>query len=172
MLEDIGFTVIDTPLREKPAFIYCSRFWRVSRAIYTMYKNLYFQKGQLVFFWIKGVIMQLRIYSEFSWNKSHSIRENINQLMTDYIPYKANIFSKKNHIEEAEQILDFLKKDTLSEIDIYLCVQALRQKLIENNEYGEFKRRLDFAVEQMENQNTFLKGLGTVGQTIKTIFGP
>ncbi|WP_419421488.1 hypothetical protein ACNVED_16030 (plasmid) [Legionella sp. D16C41] len=108
--------------------------------------------------------------SPFSWDKDLSIRDNIINVIQGYLPYQFNILTKKTHLSEAKDLIYYLETyPDITDCEAYLRLQAMRQEL--DNESGEFKKRLNFCVQKMEEQNPLLKTLGSTGQAIKSLFG-
>lgn len=106
---------------------------------------------------------------DFTWNQNQSMRDNVINVIEGYLP-AINFLSKKNHIADAKKLLTEINTTPkATDLEIYLCLQSLRDEL--RYEIGEYKRRLDFCVQQMENQNPLLSTLGKAGQSIKAIFG-
>ncbi|WP_131783739.1 hypothetical protein [Legionella gresilensis] len=105
----------------------------------------------------------------FNWDNHLSTRVNVMNVIQAYIPYRFNVFTKKNYIEEAQELVEYLETHSnLKDCEIYLGVQAVRQAL--KDEDGEFKRRLNFCVQKMEEGNILLKTLGSTGQAFKSLF--
>lgn len=108
--------------------------------------------------------------SAFTWDQDLSIRDNVSNVIHDYLPYGFNVLTKKTHLTDARALIASLETHpNATDCDIYLFVQAIRQEL--NEETGEFKKRLNFCVQKMEEQNVILKTLGLTGQAIKSVFG-
>ncbi len=102
----------------------------------------------------------------YQWNQVLDIQQNIILLFQDYNSYEFNLFSKKDHPQDARDLLDSLNEER-DISDIYFIIQALRKNLIDDK--GEFKKLLDYAVENMEANDA---RLDTTGQRdlIKAIF--
>lgn len=108
--------------------------------------------------------------SAFIWDHDLSIRDNVRNVIKDYLPYRFNALTKKTHLTDATDLITFLDTHSdATDCEIYLLIQAMRLELSE--ETGEFKKRLNFCVMKMEEQNVLLKTLGSTGQAIKSVFG-
>lgn len=107
--------------------------------------------------------------AEFEWDTHLSIRNNVLKVISAYLPYRFNALTKKTHIEEAKDAIAYLETHTkITDCELYLFIQLRRQELSEEN--GEYKKRLDFCVQKIEEQNALFKTLGTAGQACKSIF--
>jgi hypothetical protein len=108
--------------------------------------------------------------SALTWNHDISIRANVIKIIQDYIPYEFNVMSKKTHTADAKAFLSQLEKSPeATDCDIYLLTQTYRQYL--KDDAGDFKKRLNFCVTKIEEQNVLLKTFGSTGQAFKTVFG-
>ncbi len=106
----------------------------------------------------------------FIWDPELSTRDNVYNVIRDYLPYQFNVLTQKTHLADAREMIDHLETHpNATDCEIYLLMQAMRQEL--NNEGGEYKKRLTFCVQKMEEQNVLLKTLGSAGQAYKSIFG-
>ena len=106
----------------------------------------------------------------FSWDQDLSIRDNVCNVIQDYLPYGFNVLTKKTHLTDARDLITILDTHPdATDCQVYLFVQGMRLEL--NDETGEFKKRLNFCVQKMEEQNLFLKTMGTTGQAFKSVFG-
>lgn len=103
-----------------------------------------------------------------NWNTQISFKQNAINIIKGYLPFEVNFLSKKTHVADAKALLNLLNCNPMSDMDVYLYVQAMRQVLV--GETGEFKQRLDFMVISMEKINPTLKGMGVIGQAIKSVF--
>lgn len=99
----------------------------------------------------------------------HNTKLNVIGLFEDYIPYSHNYFSQKTHIPQAKALVADLKSRSCGVEDIYLMLQEERQKL--EGEKGDFKLRLDYAVNTLERENPHLKVAGSLGQAAKAVGG-
>ena len=107
--------------------------------------------------------------SAFSWEQDLSIRDNVKLIMHDYIPYGFNVLTRKTHLADAKKLISFLDTNkTSTDLEIYLLIQKIRQEL--HDESGEFKKRLNFCVRKIEEQNVLFKTMGETGQAIKSLF--
>ncbi|WP_454781582.1 hypothetical protein [Legionella sp. WA2022007384] len=114
----------------------------------------------------KGILFS----SEFTWDNDLSIKKNVCNIMRGYIPYGFNILTQKTHVADAKALVLFLETNTtVTEFEIYMNLQAMRQVL--KDEQGEYKVRLNFCVQKIEEQNSLLKTLGVAGQAFNTVFG-
>ncbi|MCE0722003.1 MULTISPECIES: hypothetical protein [Legionella] len=106
----------------------------------------------------------------FTWNHDLSIRDNVCHVINDYLPYRFNALTQKTHLIEARDLITYLETHPkTTDCEIYLYIQARRQELSDEN--GEYKKRLNFCVQKMEEQNILLKTLGSAGQAYKSVFG-
>lgn len=103
-----------------------------------------------------------------NWNNQISFKQNAIKIIKGYLPFEVNFLSQKTHVADAKELLNLLNCNPMSDMEVYLFVQAMRQDLM--GETGEFKQRLDFMGTSMEMINPTLKGMGAIGQTIKSVF--
>ena len=107
--------------------------------------------------------------STFTWDQNLSIRDNVSNVIHDYLPYQFNVLTKKTHINDAIDLINYLETHReITDCEIYLSLQSIRQEL--SGETGEYKKRLNFCVQKIEEQNVLFKTLGSIGQAVKSIF--
>lgn len=97
------------------------------------------------------------------WKERSDACSNVLLLINDYLRYSYCFFSRRTHVEDANNLIKELRaikreSSNNNEREVYLTLKKYRDNL--TNDMGDFKKRLDFALDKLETKHSYLSAAG------------